>query len=356
MKKFKIKNNSNIVLFLSFLVCGILSYQLLPNNTFEVFGEEKRTISIGYFPNLNHAQAVIGFGEGIFQKNLGDNVNVKTFLFNAGPSAIEALFAKQIDMAYVGPSPAINGYMVSHGEELRIVAGASSGGVVFVVRNDSNINNVADLDGKRFSTPQLGNTQDVSFKTYLLNNGFKTKDKGGTIEVLPLKNADIYILMQKGDLDGAWIAEPWGEKLLDETKSKLFLDERDLWSDGKFTSSLIIVRTDFLQNNQDIVKKILETHVNLTDWINANKDHAYSKFNIALKKLTRQTIPDKQLINAFDRMELTYEPLQGTLYKMAEDAFSLGFFKTKPDLSKIFDLTILEQILKEKQMSNSTSY
>jgi len=352
MKRFIKKNNDKIIFVLLVLICGVIFFQPISIFSSEIYGQDKRNINIGYFPNINHAQAVIGFGGGLFQKNLGDNVNVKTYVFNAGPSALEALFAKQIDMAYVGPSPAINGYVVSKGEGLKIVAGASSGGVVFVVRNDSNINGIADFDGKKFSSPQLGNTQDVALKTYLLNNGYKTKDKGGTVEVLPLKNADIFILIQKGNLDGAWVAEPWGEKLLSETKSKLFLDERDLWPGGKFTSALIIVRSDFLQNNQDIVKKVLETHVNLTKWINENKEQAYTKFNDALRKLTGQTIPENQLINSFNRLELTYDPLEETLYRVAEDAFNLGFFKSRPDLSQIFDLTILDQVLNEIQLSN----
>lgn len=353
MKRFIKKNNDKIIFVLLVLISGVIFFQPISNFSSEVYGQDKRNVNIGYFPNINHAQAVIGFGGGLFQKNLGDNVNVKTYVFNAGPSALEALFAKQIDMAYVGPSPAINGYVVSKGEGLKIVAGASSGGVVFVVRNDSNINGIADFDGKKFSSPQLGNTQDVALKTYLLNNGYKTKDKGGTVEVLPLKNADIFILIQKGNLDGAWVAEPWGEKLLSETKSKLFLDERDLWPGGKFTSALIIVRSDFLQNNQDIVKKVLETHVNLTKWINENKEQAYAKFNDALRKLTGQTIPENQLINSFNRLELTYDPLEETLYRVAEDAFNLGFFKSRPDLSQIFDLTILDQVLNEIQLSNT---
>ncbi|NOJ28800.1 MAG: sulfate ABC transporter substrate-binding protein [Nitrososphaeraceae archaeon] len=355
MNRFLKKNNGKIVFVLLFLVSGVIFFQHNSNFSTEVYGQDKRNVNIGYFPNINHAQAVIGFGDGSFQKNLGENVNVKTYVFNAGPSALEALFAKQVDMAYVGPSPAINGYVVSKGEGLKIVAGAASGGVVFVVRNDSNINGIADFDGKKFSSPQLGNTQDVSLKTYLLNNGYKTKDKGGTVVVLPLKNADIFILMQKGNLDGAWVAEPWGEKLISETKSKLFLDERDLWPGGKFTSALIIVRSDFLQNNQDIVKKVLETHVNLTNWINQNKEQAYIKFNDALHKLTGQTLPENQLIKSFERLELTYLPLQETLYRMAEDAFNLGFFKTKPDLSQIFDLTILDQVLEENQLSNTVT-
>ena len=181
---------------------------------------EQKTLRIGYFPNINHAQAVIGLGRGDFQTALGDDVEVTTQIFNAGPSAIEALFANQIDVAYIGPNPAINGYGQSNGEVLRIISGAASGGAVFVVRNDSGINSSQDLANKKFSSPQLGNTQDVALRKYLLDNGYKTKENGGNIEVVPAKTADIVSLMIKKDIDGAWLPEPWGAKLIKEANAK----------------------------------------------------------------------------------------------------------------------------------------
>src|ERR671913_1368977 len=175
---------------------------------------EQKTLRIGYFPNINHAQAVIGLGRGDFQNALGDNVQVTTQIFNAGPSAIEALFANQIDVTYVGPNPAINGYVQSNGEALRIISGAASGGALFVVRNDSGINSPQDLANKKFSSPQLGNTQDVALRNYLLDNGYNTRDKGGNVEIIPARTADIVSLMTQKDIDGAWVPEPWGAKLI----------------------------------------------------------------------------------------------------------------------------------------------
>jgi NitT/TauT family transport system substrate-binding protein len=187
------------------------------NGTNMQIGEQK-TLRIGYFPNINHAQAVIGLGRGDFQKALGDNIEVTTQIFNAGPSAIEALFANQIDVTYIGPNPAINGYVQSNGEALRVISGSASGGAVFVVRNDSGINSPQDLANKKFSSPQLGNTQDVALRKYLLDNGYKTKEDGGNVEIIPAKTADIVSLMIKKDIDGAWVPEPWGAKLIKEAK------------------------------------------------------------------------------------------------------------------------------------------
>ncbi|HXG07702.1 MAG TPA: ABC transporter substrate-binding protein, partial [Nitrososphaera sp.] len=244
---------------------------------------KSNVIRIGYFPNLNHAQAVIGLGNGYFQRALGDDVEVKTQVFNAGPSAIEALFANQVDVTYVGPNPAINGYMQSDGRALRIISGAASGGAVFVVRNDAGINSVEDLANKKFSSPQLGNTQDVALRKYLLDNGLKPKENGGNVEILPAKNADIVTLMAKKDIHGAWVPEPWGAKLVKETNGRIFLDERDLWPDGQFVTAHIIARTDYLERNPEIISKLLEAHVSITQWINENPDEAITLFNEELQ-------------------------------------------------------------------------
>src|SRR5215218_2347883 len=309
---------------------------------------EQKTLRIGYFLNINHAQAVIGLGKGDFQRALGNNIEVKTQIFNAGPSAMEALFANQIDVTYIGTNPAINGYVQSNGEALRIISGAASGGAVFVVRNDSGINSPQDLAKKKFSSPQLGNTQDVALRKYLLDNGYKTKENGGNVEVIPAKTGDIVSLMIKKEIDGAWVPEPWGAKLIKEANAKVLVDERDLWPEGKFVTAHIIARTDYLQRNPDVIKKLLEAHIDETNWINGNPEEALQIFNGELNKLTGKTIPEEEYREGISRIELTYNPLKESLFKSANDAFDIGFLgKTRPDLSEIYDVTILKEVLKE---------
>ncbi len=308
------------------------------------------TLRVGYFPNINHAQAVIGFGNQDFQNSL-TSVKVETQVFNAGPSAIEALFANKIDVAYVGPNPAINGYIKSDGQGLKIVSGVSSGGASFVIRNDSGITSVQDLGGKKFASPQLGNTQDVALRSYLLKNGYKTTENGGNVQVTPVNNADIFTLMGKKEIDGAWVPEPWVTKLEREENAKIFLDERDLWPDGKFTTAIIVVRSDYLQNHPDVIKKLLVTHVKETNWINNNKKEAIKIFNTQIEKLTGKTIPSDELEEAFSRMDVTYDPIENSLYKSADNAFDLGFLgDKKPNLDNIFDLSVLNQVLKEQSL------
>lgn len=318
---------------------------------------QSRTLRIGYFPNLNHAQAVIGLQQGgDFQRilnannsNGNDGVKIESFVFNAGPSAIEALFGGQIDVAYVGPNPAINGYLASGGQGIRIISGVASGGASFVVRNDSGIESMKDLGGKKFASPQLGNTQDVALRKYLMDNGFKTTENGGNVTVVPITPADILTLMLKKEIDGAWVPEPWATRLVKEANGRIFVDERELWPpDGKFVTANIIARTDYLKENPDIIKRLLQAHIDKTVWINENKEQAITTFNGALKKITGQTIPEDEIRDALMRLELTYDPIKESLFKMADNAYELGYLGnggSKMDLSNIFDLTILNDIL-----------
>ena len=309
----------------------------------------KKVLRIGYFPNVNHAQAVIGFGTDEFKKQLGDNVDVQTFTFNAGPSAIEALLAKRIDATYVGSNPAINGYIVSGGKDLRIISGAASGGAVLVVRNDSGINSPKDFAGKKFASPQLGNTQDVALRKYLLDHGYKTIENGGNVTVVPVSNADTLTLFLKKQIDGAWVPEPWGARLVKEGGGKILLDERTLWPQGKFVTNNIVVRTDYLQGNPDVIKKLLAANVNETLWINGHRQEAAKLLNEGIKKITGKAIPEDELKASLSRIDFTYDPLKLELLRSANNAFDVGYLgKQRPDLSAIFDTNLLDEVLKEK--------
>src|SRR5919202_1026131 len=171
------KKNSKSILIITLIIITfsamVFQYSLNIANAQTSDGQSK-TLRIGYFPNINHAQAVIGLNNGDFQKALGNNTKVETIVFNAGPSAVEALLANRIDATYIGPNPTINGYVASDGKDIRVIAGVSGGGASFVVRNDAGIQSVKDLGGKKFASPELGNTQDISLRKYLVNNGYNT--------------------------------------------------------------------------------------------------------------------------------------------------------------------------------------
>lgn len=309
----------------------------------------KITVRVGYFPNITHSQALIGIANGAFQQALGDQVQIDPKVFNAGPSAIEALFANELDLTYIGPNPAINGYVKSKGQALRIVAGATSGGAVLVVRRDSNIKTAADLAGKRMATPELGNTQDVAARYYLLANHLTLAEKGGNVQILPTANPDILTLFIKKEIDAAWVPEPWGARLVQEAGGVILVDERSLWPDGQFVTANIIVNKKFLDAHPDIVKKWLGAHVELTRWINDHPEDAKKTANDEIKRLTGKALAAHVLDEAWQRLEVTYDPIPASLFTSADRAFQLGFLgKDKPDLSGIYDLTLLNQVLAEK--------
>jgi sulfonate transport system substrate-binding protein len=306
------------------------------------------TMRVGYFPNITHSQALVGVARGDFQKVLGSDVTLDVKIFNAGPSVIEALFAGQIDLSYIGPNPAINGYVQSKGEALRVIAGATSGGAAFVVRPDANIAKPEDLAGKKLASPQLGNTQDVALRAYLAEHGLKLAEKGGNVQVTPTDNPQILDLFRQKQIDGAWVPEPWASRLMVDGGGKLFLDERDLWPGGDFVTANIIVSTKFLKEHPDLVKAWLRAHVEVTQWELANPDQAKQISNDEIKRLTGKALAKEVIDGAWSRMRITYDPISVSLFKSADAAYTAGFLKEKPNLSGIYDLKLLNEVLKEK--------
>jgi len=310
---------------------------------------EPIAIRVGAFPNITHAQAMVGKANGWFQKAMGPGVRIDWKTFNAGPSAIEALFAGAIDMAYVGPNPTISGFVRSSGEALRVVAGSASGGAALVVRQDAGINKPEDFHGKRVASPQLGNTQDVALRAWLLTHGMKPLDKGGDVQVLPMANPDQLTLFVKKQLDAAWAPEPWATRLIHEGNGRLFLDERDLWPNRQFVITNLIVSTQFLRQHPDLVRNWIRAHVELTGWINQNLPEARKLLNRQIQSETGKALPEEVMNEAFTRIEITYDPIRSSLLASAKSAFDAGFLgRQMPDLSRLYDLTLLNEVMAEK--------
>jgi len=311
-------------------------------------GTASSVIRVGYFANLTHAQALVGLAGGDFARALGSRTTIETTVFNAGPSVIEAMFAKQIDLAYIGPNPAINGFVQSHGEALRIVAGATSAGAVFVVRPDARIAAPADLAGKRIATPQLGNTQDVALRAYLVSHGLQTKEKGGDVEVIPTQNAQIIDLMKQGQIDGAWVPEPWASRLVVEAGCTVLIDERDLWPGGDFVTAHVIVSKPYLDAHPDVVKAWIDAHVAVTQWLLAHPTEARSVLNGEIERLTGKAIAPEVLTRAWSSMRPTWDPIASSLFTCATSAQAAGFLTESASLAGIHDLSLLNEVLRGK--------
>jgi NitT/TauT family transport system substrate-binding protein len=338
---------------LSLLVLLLAACSQAPTEAPAAAGTEPGIVRLAYFPNLTHAPALVGVAKGTFQEALGTNVRLNATTFNAGPSLIEALFAGELDIAYIGPNPAINGYVKSNGEALRIIAGATSGGAAFVVRPDAQIAAAADLGGKKLATPQLGNTQDVALRYYLHENGLQTADKGGTVEIIPTQSPDILTLFQQGQIDGAWVPEPWATRLIQEAGGQVFIDERDKWPEGQFVTTHVIVSKPFLDTQPDLVTRFLQAHVDTVQYIGDNPAEAKSLVNAEIERITTKPLPREVLDQAYTTLAFTYDPLASTLFVSAEHAFELGFLGAeKPDLRGIYALDLLNSVLTEKGLAS----
>ncbi|SEG46338.1 NitT/TauT family transport system substrate-binding protein [Thermomonospora echinospora] len=299
-------------------------------------------LKLGFFPNITHATALVGVDKGIFAKHLG--TAPKTATFNAGPAAVEALFAKGVDATFIGPNPAINAWAKSKGQGIKIISGAASGGASLVVKPE--IKSIEDLKGKKIATPQLGNTQDVAARSYFKSKGLTAnKDGSGDIKIVPQENSQTIDTFKQGAIDGAWVPEPFASRLILESGGKELLNEKDLWPGGKFVVTHLIVRTDFAKEHPDTVRKLIEATVEATDYINTNPDEAKKSVNAQLTKLSGKPIKDDVLDAAFKNITFTTDPVASSLLTGAKNAEAVDLLEPV-DLNGIYDLTTLNEVLK----------
>ncbi|MFB7109920.1 aliphatic sulfonate ABC transporter substrate-binding protein [Streptomyces sp. NPDC056190] len=302
------------------------------------------SVRIGYFGNLTHATALVGVNKGFFQKELGATV-VKPSVFNAGPSEIEALNSDSIDIGWIGPSPAINGYTKSGGKSLRIIGGSASGGVKLVV-DPKKIKSLKDVKGKKIATPQLGNTQDVAFLNWIAEQGWKVDAQSGKgdVSVVRTDNKITPDAYKSGSIDGAWVPEPTASKLVAEG-AKVLLDEASLWPDKKFVITNIIVSQKFLKEHPKAVEAVLKASVDTNKWINANPDEAKAAANRQLGVDSGKELPENVLDPAWKSIQITDDPLASTLDAQAQHAVKAGLLQS-PKLAGIYDLAPLNKVLK----------
>ena len=306
---------------------------------------EEVELRLGYFPNVTHATAIVGDREGIFAEALGESVSLSTEFFNAGPEAVEALFGGAIDATFIGPNPAINAYAQSNGEAVRLISGATSGGAFLVVKPE--IESVEDLAGKKLATPQLGNTQDVALRAFLAEEGFTTDASGGgDVAILPQANADTLAAFIAGDLDGAWVPEPWATRLILEGGGKVLVDERDLWPDGEYVTTHLLVSTEFLEEHPDTIKALLAGVVEATNFVNENTEDAQRITNEGIEEITGKPIGEETLTAAWENLTFTWDPIATSLQKSKDDAVAVGLLEDV-DLADIYDLGPLNEVLEE---------
>ncbi|MFF1881427.1 ABC transporter substrate-binding protein [Pseudarthrobacter sp. NPDC058196] len=305
-------------------------------------------LKLGYFGNVTHAPALVGVKKGFLQQALG-STKLSTQTFNAGPAAIEALNAGAIDAAYIGPNPAINSFVKSQGESVRVIAGAAAGGAQLVVKPE--ITSAADLKGKTLASPQLGGTQDVALRAWLSSQGYKTSvDGSGDVAINPTENAQTLKLFQDGKLDGAWLPEPWASRLVLQAGAKVLVDEKDLWDGagtgkpGEFPTTILIVNQKYAASHPDTVKALLKGNAESVAWLNsAPADEKANLINAALQESAGAALPNDVLTRSLANITFTLDPLAGSYPKLLQDGVDAGTTK-KADINGLFDLRALNQV------------
>jgi NitT/TauT family transport system substrate-binding protein len=303
------------------------------------------TLRLGFFPNVTHAPAIVGIENGILADSLGPDVVLEPHAFNAGPEVVEAIFNGALDASYIGPNPAINAFAQSNGEAIRIVAGTTSGGAALVVRDG--ITSPDQLAGTTLATPQLGNTQDVALRAWLLEQGFETDlEGGGDVSITPQANADALNAFVAGEIDGAWVPEPWWTRMVEEGGGHVLVDEADLWPDGRFVTTHLIVATQFLEDHPDVVKRLIEGHVAAMEATNDDPQAAQEVVIAAIEELSGSQLSPDTVAMAWKNLEFTVDPIAASLETSAQHAIELGLLESV-DLDGIYDLTPLNEVLSE---------
>ncbi|KQZ85532.1 sulfonate ABC transporter substrate-binding protein [Microbacterium sp. Root166] len=304
--------------------------------------EEVGALRLGYFANVTHAPALVGLEEGLFEDALGD-IDIETSVFNAGPAAIEALTAGAIDATYIGPNPSINTFIQSGGASARIVAGAATGGAALVVADG--IDSPEDLAGLTLATPQLGNTQDVALRVWLDEQGYTTDTSGGGgVSVTPTDNAQTLTLFQQGEVDGAWLPEPWVSRLVVDEGASVLVDEANLWENGEFPTTVLLVRAEFLEEHPDVVEQLLEGHVAAVDWIADNPEEAPGVINGAIEAETGKPLSDAVIERALEHVTFSADPHADTFETLVENGLKAGTQK-EGSIEGLFDLRLLNGLL-----------
>jgi len=300
-------------------------------------------LRLGYFANVTHAPAIVALEQGYLAEALGPRVKLELRTFNAGPEAVEAIFSDALDISYIGPNPAINAFAQSQGEAIRILAGATSGGAALVV--DPKITSPAQLKGTKLATPQRGNTQDVALRAWLKQNGLASDlEGGGDVSILPQPNAQTLETFRSGEIQVAWVPEPWATRLVLEGGGSVLVDERTLWPDGKFVTTHVIVRTAFLKQHPEIVEVFLRAHLRAIEFLNAEPAKAREIVNAAIGRLTGKSLPAAVIERAWATLTFTVDPIATSLRKSAADATTVRLLDPV-ELDGIYELGPLNAIL-----------
>ena len=309
-------------------------------------GDDGVALQLGYFPNLTHGTALVGIEQGLYEEKLSEDGSTVQFAeFDSGSDTITALLNGDLAATYIGPVPALTAYTQS--KNVTVLAGAASGGAALVVSDD--ISSVDDLEGKTIATPGEFNTQDIAARAYFKEQGYEINPDGsGDINLTPQDNSVIIQAFRQGEIDGAWVPEPYASIMVNDG-GKVLVDEADLWPGGQFVTTHLLVNNDFLEENPEEVSDLLAAHVEANDYINNNPDEAKQLIADKLVELTGAELPDEVFESAWSNLTFTNDPIASSLEKDAADAYDAGALEEPVnDISALYDLDPLNEILSAK--------
>jgi NitT/TauT family transport system substrate-binding protein len=303
-------------------------------------------LRLGIFPNLTHAPGYVALGEGIFEEVLAPT-RVETTVFNSGTDAGNALLSGSIDATYIGPGPATSLFIESEGN-VAVVSGAVSGGASFVVRTGSGIKGPEDLAGTKIAVPGIGNTQDIALRSWLEEHGLKTNDEGGNVSVLEVDNPELPQLFDRGELDGAWEPEPYPSLLVREGLAEVLVDEAELWPDGEFVTTHLLVSRTYMDGHPEVIRKLVQANVEAIALLNEDPDTAKAAAQAELIKAGAPSLDQAVVDAAWEKLTFTWDPIASSLQTGAEHAFELGYLEEDPTgILDLYDLTALNEVLVE---------
>jgi len=309
-------------------------------------GTEVPELRLGYFPNVTHAPAVAAVQEGFFESALDGAATLAYSTFSSGTEAGEALLAEGLDATFIGPNPAINAFAQTDGEAVRIVSGTTSGGAFLVTTPD--IESIEDLEGRTIATPSLGNTQDVALRALLQEEGFSFDDAGGgDVPIVNLDNADTLAAFQDGTVDGGWVPEPWATRLVQEGGGEVLVDEADLWPNGDFVTTHLLVRTAYLEENPEVIRGLIEGLADGEAFVNEDAATAQASVNANIEEVTGEALPEEVITASWENLRFTLDPIASSLEESKNDAVAVGLLD-EVDLEGIYDLTLLNEVLAER--------
>lgn len=298
-------------------------------------GGEKTDVRIAYFPNITHTQALVMKNQKTLEEKWKDTCNVSWTSFNAGPAEMEAIFAGEIDLGYIGPVPALSANVKSEGD-VKIISNTTNAGAVFLKRKDAGIDSLADLAGKKIAVPQMGNTQHLCLLSILSEQGLKTVDAGGDVTVNASSNADILNLIDNGSVDAALVPEPWGTTIENNGNAEILLDHKEVFLEGNYPTAVVVASQDFIEDHPDLVREFLEAHEEATVYINENMDEARSIVNTEIKETTGKALDEEVIKNAFTRMTVDTQLNREAIMKFAEISKTEGFISKVPEEDDVF--------------------